>query len=91
MSEITRNKFLIIGGVLALCLIGIGGFYFSRKKEVLEPINVVNEENEVLALVSELDRVETVKVDIKGAIKSPGVYEVDSNSIVNDVIDLAGG
>lgn len=30
-------------------------------------------------------------VDIKGAIKKPGVYKVEANSIVNDVIAVAGG
>lgn len=32
-----------------------------------------------------------IKIDIKGMIKNPGVYEVDSNSRVNDVIKIAGG
>ena len=30
-------------------------------------------------------------VDIKGAVKKPGVYEVSNKMIVNDVIKLAGG
>lgn len=30
-------------------------------------------------------------VDIKGAIKNPGVYQLDSNLTVNDVIKVAGG
>lgn len=30
-------------------------------------------------------------VDIKGAINNPGVYEVDKNLTVNDVIKVAGG
>lgn len=30
-------------------------------------------------------------VDVKGSVKSPGVYEVDENDIINNVIDLAGG
>ena len=30
-------------------------------------------------------------VDIKGMITNPGVYEVEKNSRVNDVIALAGG
>ena len=30
-------------------------------------------------------------VDIKGAVKNPGVYQLDSNLTVNDVIELAGG
>lgn len=34
---------------------------------------------------------EKYKVDIKGAIKNPGVYEVSNNAIVNDIIKLAGG
>lgn len=34
---------------------------------------------------------ENYYVDIKGAVKKPGVYEVSNSSIVNDVIKLAGG
>lgn len=30
-------------------------------------------------------------VDVKGEVKKPGVYQVDSSMIVNDVIKLAGG
>ena len=30
-------------------------------------------------------------VDVKGAVKKPGVYEVNKNNIINDVINLAGG
>ena len=32
-----------------------------------------------------------VFVDIKGAVKKPGVYKVQENSIIDDVINLAGG
>lgn len=32
-----------------------------------------------------------IYVDIKGSVKNPGVYEVNNNTIVNDVINLAGG
>lgn len=30
-------------------------------------------------------------VEVKGAVNKPGVFEVDSNNIINDVITLAGG
>lgn len=30
-------------------------------------------------------------VEVKGAVKKPGVYEVRENNIINDVITLAGG
>jgi len=32
-----------------------------------------------------------ISVDIKGSVVNPGVYEMDSNSRVNDVIEAAGG
>lgn len=32
-----------------------------------------------------------IKVDIKGYVKNPGVYELESGAIVNDLIELAGG
>ncbi len=32
-----------------------------------------------------------IKVDIKGYVKKPGVYELDEQSIVDDLIKLAGG
>ncbi len=35
--------------------------------------------------------IKKITVDIKGMINNPGVYEVDSDSRVNDVIALAGG
>lgn len=63
----------------------------------------VNESNDV-ALVSESNKIDDTKndeeeekedskfyVDIKGAVKKPGVYEVDKTMIINDVIKLAGG
>lgn len=33
----------------------------------------------------------TIHVDVKGAVASPGVYEVNDNAIIQDVILLAGG
>jgi len=33
----------------------------------------------------------TIKVEIKGAVKNEGVYEIEENSIVNDLINLSGG
>ncbi len=50
-----------------------------------EPPN--NENTEEIALNADLK----YKVDIKGAVNNPGVYEVEKNAIINDVINLAGG
>ena len=38
-----------------------------------------------------IEEVTRIKVDIKGAVKNPGVYEVEKNSRVSDVINISGG
>lgn len=48
-----------------------------KEKEVEEPI--IQEENK------------KIKVDIKGAVNNPGVYEVLENSRVSDAINISGG
>ena len=39
----------------------------------------------------EAEPLETVKVDVKGAVKNPGVYELFLGSTIKDAIDTAGG
>lgn len=46
-----------------------------------------NEEKESVTV----DFLSNVRVDVKGAVKKSGVYELDSNSRVIDAINLAGG
>lgn len=49
-------------------------------------VDGISSSEEVIEKISNI-----VRVDIKGAVKNPGVYEVDSDSRVIDVINLAGG
>ena len=56
-----------------------------KEKENEEPVTEEIEKPE------EKNNVKKVVVDIKGMVASPGVYEVESTSRVNDVINLAGG
>ena len=37
------------------------------------------------------EKIEKIKVDIKGLVNNPGVYEIDKNSRVIDVINISGG
>ena len=64
--------------------------------------NNQNDKEEVVEILKELAKEEDKKeeenssikkitVDIKGMVNNPGVYEVDSDSRINDVIALAGG
>jgi len=55
--------------------------YFKKDKVIYEECNnVVKETN-----------IEEYYVDIKGEVTNPGVYKVDSNLRINDVITISGG
>ena len=59
--------------------------------------NLINSDNENIELIddNENQKIENISdkimVDIKGSVQNPGVYEVLDNSIVNDIVKLAGG
>lgn len=59
----------------------------EEEKKVSEDISIVED----VEIVDDLVVTENVRVDVKGAVKTPGVYELDSNSRVIDAIKLAGG
>ena len=99
MKKIIKNKFIyiILLGVVFLVLIGV---YIFNNKNIIEAKNYnefIKEENKVEEL--EIKKEETnineeikkVRVDIKGYINNPGVYELDENSRVIDAINASGG
>ena len=56
----------------------------------------VAESNSVVTVIEKEDSedevvINKIKVDIKGAIKKAGVYEVDEGARISDLIKLAGG
>ena len=82
-------KSAVIGGVLLL-LVGVGGLLPKKEEAVEESEAVVTtvlaektEENTTLEAV--------IFVDIKGAVKKPGVYQMKAGVRVKDAIDAAGG
>ena len=82
-------KGAVIGGVLLL-LVGVGGLLPKKEEAVEESEAVVTtvlaekaEENTTLKAV--------IFVDIKGAVKKPGVYQMKAGDRVKDAIDAAGG
>ena len=75
----------------------IFGFVFMNKSNDVAhasvPTNIKKNSKEIINKKSsnkESDKVK-IKVDIKGSVATPGVYEVDSNSRVIDIINIAGG
>ena len=82
-------KAAVIGGIL-LILVGVGGL-FSKKEESVEETEVV-----VTTVLAEKTEVSTTQetvifVDIKGAVKNPGVYQIKVGDRVKDALEAAGG
>ena len=73
------NRKEIITVLIMLSLFGIYYFTSNNKESIKEEIVIEKEVSSKLV------------VDIKGEVKTPGVYELDSGKRINDVITLAGG
>lgn len=72
---------------LILLIIGLILFNFkvNKSEEVNQDLVMETEENKTI----EEDKI--IKVDIKGAVNNPGVYEIASSSRVSDAINISGG
>ena len=76
LSILSFITIFILFGIVLFCIFDGSSVKADQKDSIVK--SEVKEESK------------TVYVDIKGAINNPGVYEVDSNSRVIDVIKLAG-
>ena len=85
------TKEIAFGIFFSICL-ALSCYSIFRKEDKVETIENTN----LMANVAEEAKEEEPEplifhVDIKGAVNSPGVYEVKEGSIISDVITLAGG
>lgn len=94
MMKILNNKIAVVGilAFLSLVVIALSGYmvYMLNTKEecFCEPFT------DLISLEEPSEEVvETppIYVEVKGAVNHPGVFEVNENNIINDVIALAGG
>ena len=51
--------------------------------------NLNNNHDEIIE--EEIEPEKSLSIDIKGAVKNPGVYELKDGSVVKDAIDVSGG
>lgn len=80
----------ILGLILILLIIIFYLFYNKNDTTVVEESNVsVVDKTPVTDSEDIINK--TIFVDIKGAVNKPGVYELNENSRVIDVIKMAGG
>lgn len=101
IEKIKEYKIIVICAVLGLAL---GGF-FLLKPSTQSPTKEINLQAEVAAVSKEMSTEKEVKkeekeetfeqdlitVDVKGAVKSPGIYDLPVGSRVHDAVQKAGG
>lgn len=80
----SKFVFFIIIAILGITNIYMAYLYKNKENVIDCPIceNIIKEKEEIN---------DTIIVDIKGKVKKPGVYTLNSTSIVNDLINAAGG
>jgi len=90
MKLIRKLKYPITIVIFILIIIYVITTKNNLEKNKYNKMEVVNDtvEEELEELSKETPK---YNIDIKGAVKKPGVYLVDSNLTVNDVINIAGG
>ena len=91
MSFHYRYRKQIILGIILLTILGVSSFFvirnvMSNKKEKKDEVIV-----EKSIEKKEVEKEKLLQVDIKGEIINPGIYELDNDSRVIDVINKAGG
>lgn len=95
MKTIRKNlKWItvIIVMIIIACFIGIKYSISSNNTEqvVTEEFDLDNQTEEEKK-EENIEPIQNVFVDVKGAVISPGVYEIENNKKVIDVVQLAGG
>ena len=100
IEKIKEYKIIVICTVLGLL---VGGF-FLLKRAPQTPVKETNLQAEVEAVSKDSSTEKEVKeekeepveqdlitVDVKGAVKAPGIYDLPVGSRVNDAVQKAGG
>ena len=94
MKILDENIFERIMDAIILILVVVILFVVLFKKddcEVKSSKDVIALESETIEVKKEEVTITKISVDVKGAVKKPGVYELDYGSRVNDAIKAAGG
>ena len=93
IEKFINTKYLLYVVAFLLLVITCETVYFLTNDNNTD---VMEDKNISLAIDNEISESEpvmtsTIHVDIKGAVKNPGVYELDNNLLIIDAINKAGG
>ena len=92
--KILFSKYKIYTSIFVIIILLIISYliYIKRSNEVIAVDNNINDIfNKESEEVKNIDNYNKIKVDIKGMVNNPGVYELDENSRVIDAINVSGG
>ncbi|WP_057490747.1 helix-hairpin-helix domain-containing protein [Streptococcus orisasini] len=98
LDKLKENKWLL-AAVTAFAILGLGFYFLSSSKKEAKNYWQHSQEPSLsttsLAIHSEkvkkTQAASKIMVDIKGAVKNQGVYNLPAGSRVNDLIEKAGG
>ena len=85
---IEKYKILIIIALILIVLLGVICYKLFHPQKEKVVINTIEKKEKSL---EKEEKIENFKVDIKGFINKPGVYEMEFEDRVIDVINKAGG
>lgn len=87
----STKQYLAIGSMLGLVGISIGVWFFlfqKPKEDVWTDVSVPTEQT--TQTTTSMPQ-QIILVDIKGAVKKPGVYELPVNARLHELVNVAGG
>ena len=85
MFYLKKYRYIILSGLLIIVFL-----FFNKNSDEIELTSDLSLEIKE-EVTEEITKEEKIKVDIKGAVKNPGVYEINSNGRVADAIEISGG
>lgn len=74
-------------GILGLGLVGYGVWEQIKPSEVV--VEIIKDDSQITN--SQINQLETLVVDVAGAVEKPGVYKLSSGSRIGDALVVAGG
>lgn len=84
-----QGKIFLFALICLLCFTNAFSFFYFLNQEEKTDACICEECSQTS--LEEEKNYSKIKVDLKGYVKKPGVYEVENETIVNDLIKLAGG
>ncbi len=88
------NKKQVVLGILiflSLVVLGLSAYIIYSLNNEEENLNIALEDSPVKIENTEEETNESIYVEVKGAVKNPGVYTMNEQDLINDAINLAGG